>query len=114
MTHPDTFGARSTLTVGGTGHEIFRLDALQSRFDVARLPYTLRILLENLLRREDGETVAPPTSRPSPPGMHAPSRRARSPSLLRASCSRTSPASLPSSTSPRCATRWPRSAATRA
>ena len=59
MTHPDTFGARSTLTVGGTDHEIFRLDALQSRFDVARLPYTLRILLENLLRREDGETVAP-------------------------------------------------------
>jgi aconitate hydratase len=59
MTHPDTFGARSTLAVGGTDHEIFRLDALQSRFDVARLPYTLRILLENLLRREDGETVTP-------------------------------------------------------
>jgi aconitate hydratase len=58
MTHPDTFGARSTLTVGDAEHEIFRLDALQSRFDVARLPYTLRILLENLLRREDGETVA--------------------------------------------------------
>jgi aconitate hydratase len=57
MTHPDTFGARSTLTAGGAGHEIFRLDALQSRFDVARLPFTLRILLENLLRREDGETV---------------------------------------------------------
>jgi len=57
MTHPDSFGARSTLTVGGAGHEVFRLDALQSRFDVARLPYTLRILLENLLRREDGETV---------------------------------------------------------
>ncbi len=57
MTHPDTFGARSTLSVGGTDHEVFRLDALQSRFDVARLPYTLRILLENLLRREDGETV---------------------------------------------------------
>ena len=57
MTHPDTFGARSTLTVGGTDHEIFRLGALQSRFDIARLPYTLRILLENLLRREDGETV---------------------------------------------------------
>jgi aconitate hydratase len=57
MTHPDTFGARSTLTVGEASHEVFRLDALQSRFDVARLPYTLRILLENLLRREDGETV---------------------------------------------------------
>src|SRR5262245_12716670 len=57
MTHPDTFGARSTLTVGTATHEVFRLDALQSRFDVARLPYTLRILLENLLRREDGVTV---------------------------------------------------------
>src|SRR6187431_184566 len=58
MTHPDTFGARSTLTVGGESHEVFRLDALQSRYDVARLPYTLRILLENVLRREDGETVS--------------------------------------------------------
>ncbi len=57
MTHPDSFGARSTLTVGGTSHEVFRLDALQDRYDVARLPYTLRILLENVLRREDGETV---------------------------------------------------------
>src|SRR5687767_7457112 len=58
MTHPDTFGARATLSVGDVTHEIFRLDALQSRYDVARLPYTLRILLENLLRREDGATVA--------------------------------------------------------
>ena len=57
MAHPDTFGARSTLTVGGASHEVFRLDALQSRFDVARLPYTLRVLLENVLRREDGVTV---------------------------------------------------------
>ena len=39
MTHPDSFGARSTLTVGQTEHEIFRLDALQSRYDVARLLY---------------------------------------------------------------------------
>ncbi|HET9937651.1 MAG TPA: aconitate hydratase AcnA, partial [Gaiella sp.] len=57
MGHPDSFGARATLSVGGATHEIFRLDALQSRFDVARLPYTLRIRLENLLRREDGATV---------------------------------------------------------
>ena len=57
MTHPDSFGARSTLTVDDATHEVFRLDALQSRYDVARLPYTLRILLENVLRREDGETV---------------------------------------------------------
>ena len=114
MTHPDTFGARSTLTVGGTGHEIFRLDALQSRYDVARLPYTLRILLENVLRREDGDTVTRRRRGRRHAGTHAPSRRARSPSRRRASCSRTSPASLPSSTSPRCATRWPSSAATRA
>ncbi len=57
MAHPDSFGARSTLTVGGRELEIFRLDALQARYDVARLPYTLRILLENVLRREDGVTV---------------------------------------------------------
>jgi len=53
----DTFGARSTLAVGGQDHEIFRLGALQDTYDVARLPYTLRLLLENLLRHEDGDTV---------------------------------------------------------
>ena len=57
MAHPDTFGARSTLTVGARELEIFRIAALQDRFDVARLPYTLRILLENMLRNEDGITV---------------------------------------------------------
>jgi len=56
-THPDSFGARATLAVAGRELEIFRLDALQSRYDVFRLPYTLRILLENVLRREDGATV---------------------------------------------------------
>jgi aconitate hydratase len=55
--NPNSFGARATLQVGGTTHEIFRLDALQSQFDVARLPYSLKILLENLLRNEDGESV---------------------------------------------------------
>src|SRR4051812_11954142 len=57
MAHPDSFGARSTLEVGGTEYEIFRLDALQKKYDVARLPYSLKILLENLLRFEDGESV---------------------------------------------------------
>ncbi len=47
----------STLGTGGEEHEIFRLDALQQRFDVARLPYALKVLLENLLRNEDGEAV---------------------------------------------------------
>ena len=57
MAHPDSFGARADLEAGGTRHEIFRLEALQSKYDVARLPYTLRILLENMLRREDGGNV---------------------------------------------------------
>jgi aconitate hydratase len=57
----DEHAARSTLTVGGRSFEIHRLDALQSQWDVARLPYTHRILLENVLRngsREDVEAVA--------------------------------------------------------
>jgi aconitate hydratase len=53
----NSFGAKSTLTVGDRGFEIFRLDALQSRFDVARLPFSLKVLLENLLRNEDGEAI---------------------------------------------------------
>jgi aconitate hydratase len=57
MAHPDSFGARSTLSVGGRDLEIFRLEPLQAQFDVYRLPYTLRILLENVLRLEDGVTV---------------------------------------------------------
>jgi aconitate hydratase A / 2-methylisocitrate dehydratase len=57
MANPNSFDARSTLTVGGRDYEIFRLDALQSSHDVARLPYALKILLENLLRTEDGESV---------------------------------------------------------
>jgi hypothetical protein len=48
----DSFGARSTLTVSGRDYEIYRLDALQERFDVARLPYSLKVLLENALRLE--------------------------------------------------------------
>jgi aconitate hydratase A / 2-methylisocitrate dehydratase len=53
----DSFGARAALDVSGTEYEIHRLDALQERFDVARLPYSLKILLENALRLEDGESV---------------------------------------------------------
>ncbi|HEY6209407.1 MAG TPA: aconitate hydratase AcnA [Gemmatimonadales bacterium] len=54
----DTFGSRGTLEVGGRSFEIYRLDALERRgLAVGHLPYSLRILLENLLRREDGRTV---------------------------------------------------------
>ena len=54
----DSFGARSTLQVGGKEFEIYRLDALQDRFDVARLPYSIKVLLENVLRLEDGTSVS--------------------------------------------------------
>jgi aconitate hydratase len=53
----NSFGARSSLRVDDREYEIFRLDALQSRFDVARLPFSLKVLLENLLRNEDGVGV---------------------------------------------------------
>ena len=54
----DSFSARSTLEVGGREFEIFRLDALQEKFDVARLPYSIKVLLENVLRLEDGVSVS--------------------------------------------------------
>jgi aconitate hydratase len=53
----NSFDAKATLTVGDASYEIFRLDALQSQFDIARLPFSLKILLENLLRNEDGESI---------------------------------------------------------
>jgi aconitate hydratase A / 2-methylisocitrate dehydratase len=53
----DSFGAQASLEVGGREFEIHRLDALQRRFDVARLPYSLKVLLENALRLEDGTSV---------------------------------------------------------
>ncbi len=54
----DSFGARSTLQIGEREFEIYRLDALQERFDVARLPYSIKVLLENVLRLEDGVSVS--------------------------------------------------------
>jgi aconitate hydratase len=54
----NTFGSRSTLRVGSKQFDFFRISSLdQHGFKTARLPFSLRILLENLLRREDGETV---------------------------------------------------------
>jgi aconitate hydratase len=53
----NSFDAKATLAVGERSYEIFRIDALQARFDVARLPFSLKILLENLLRNEDGESI---------------------------------------------------------
>jgi aconitate hydratase len=54
---PNSFDAKAPLRVGERSYEIFRLDALQAKYDIARLPFSLKILLENLLRNEDGETI---------------------------------------------------------
>jgi len=55
----NSIDARGTLDVGGRSYEIYRLNALQSQFDVARLPFSLKVLLENLLRNgEDYEALA--------------------------------------------------------
>jgi aconitate hydratase len=54
----NSFGAKATLTSGGREYEMFRLDALKGRgHEIDRLPFSLRILLENLLRNEDGRAV---------------------------------------------------------
>ncbi|MFH1808915.1 MAG: aconitate hydratase AcnA [Pseudomonadota bacterium] len=56
----DSFGTRQTLDVDGVAHSIFSLEMMSRKFpEVARLPWSLKILLENLLRHEDGRTVKP-------------------------------------------------------
>ncbi|MFT3799091.1 aconitate hydratase [Microbacterium sp.] len=54
MSTVDSFGAKSTLTVGGTDYEIYRIDKVGG-YD--KLPFSLKVLLENLLRTEDGANV---------------------------------------------------------
>jgi aconitate hydratase len=53
----DSFGARGSLAVGDATYEIYRINALADRFDVSRLPYSIKVVLENLLRHEDGRAV---------------------------------------------------------
>ncbi|MGA9853365.1 MAG: aconitate hydratase AcnA [Gammaproteobacteria bacterium] len=53
----DSFKSRATLAAGGKTYEIFKLSALEQKYKVSRLPYSLKVLLENLLRLEDGVTV---------------------------------------------------------
>jgi aconitate hydratase len=57
----NTFGSKAHITVGSNKVDLYRLDALikQKVGDVETLPYSLRILLENLLRYEDAKTVQP-------------------------------------------------------
>src|ERR1700685_1700811 len=58
MASKNSFGASATLRVNNSEDQIFRLDALEEAgFKISRLPYSTRILLENLLRFEDDRTV---------------------------------------------------------
>src|SRR4249919_865056 len=55
----DSFATRAHLSVNGKSYAYPSLPKLGERFDLARLPYSMKILLENLLRHEDGVTVLP-------------------------------------------------------
>ena len=55
----DSFATRAQLEVNGQRYRYFSLPKLGERFDISRLPYSMKILLENLLRHEDGVTVTP-------------------------------------------------------
>jgi aconitate hydratase len=58
MPQLNSFGAASTLTVGGSQYKYYALEALAKRgVNIARIPYSIKILLENLLRTENGATV---------------------------------------------------------
>ena len=59
MSHPNSFDSRSTLNVGDRRYAYFRLNALDSvsGSTAPTLPFSLRVLLENLLRGEDGAFV---------------------------------------------------------
>ena len=58
MASVNSFGAKGTLDVNGKAYEIYRLDAVAARgADVESLPFSLKVLLENLLRTEDGANI---------------------------------------------------------
>ncbi|MEJ5367704.1 MAG: aconitate hydratase AcnA [Bryobacteraceae bacterium] len=58
MTSTNSFQAAAALRVGGREYQIFRLDALErAGFQLKRIPYSIKVLLENLLRMEDGTVV---------------------------------------------------------
>ena len=54
----NSFGARSEIEIDGAKHAIFRLEPLASEYEIATLPYSLRVLLENVLRHEGAVTSA--------------------------------------------------------
>ncbi len=60
MASADSFGAKGTLDVNGSSYEIYRLSSVEGEgLDVDTLPFSLKVLLENLLRTEDGADITP-------------------------------------------------------
>jgi aconitate hydratase len=95
-------------TASGKKGQLFSLPALAATFPgVSRLPVSIRIVLESVLRNCDGRRSPPSTWSSSRAGRPMPSAPMRSPSSWRAWCCRTSPACRCWPTWPRCAT-WPR------
>ena len=105
----NSFGGRATLAAAGGRFEIFRLDALERRgLPVARLPYSLKILLENLLRREDGRAVTRGRRREARAlGSGQSARRGDRLHAGAGAAAGLHGRARPSWISPPCATRWP-------
>ena len=84
----NSFKSKTTLSAGGKTYAYFWLPAAEKAglAGISRLPISLKVLLENLLRNEDGRIGQPPTtSAPSPPGSTTRARSStRSPSARRA------------------------------
>ena len=76
----DSFGTRATLNAGGTTYNIFRLDkaAQELGINLNRLPFTLRVLFENLLRGEDGANVTADHIRACPSVLYGKGGKLRS------------------------------------
>src|SRR5574337_2089326 len=55
----NSFNAKSTLQVGARTYTYYSLKALEPAYSMARLPYSIKVLLENLLRHEDGQSTTP-------------------------------------------------------
>lgn len=97
----DSFGTRDTLKVDDTDYRIYRIDKVPGS---ERLPYSLKVLLENLLRTEDGRLVTREQIEPSRVGIRSRRTTRRSSSPRHAFSCRTSPACRASWTSSPCAT----------
>ncbi len=113
-TGQDSLHTRKSLSVGGQEYHYFSLPAAAGTLgDVSRLPVSLKVLLENVLRFEDGGATTVDHARAIADWVKTAAARRKSRSARAASCCRTSPASPPWWTSPPCAIASSSSAARR-